>query len=117
MLRGGVVAYATDVKAQLLGVDTGLLDRVGAVHPDVAMAMADGVRSRLQASWGVATTGVAGPDPQDGPPVGTVHIACVGPSGSRTASEMLPGTRAEIRTAAVSVALDLLLSCSREWDG
>jgi nicotinamide-nucleotide amidase len=117
VVRGGVIAYATDVKAQLLGVDRHLLERVGAVHPDVALAMAEGARSRLGAGWGLATTGVAGPDPQDGQPVGTVHVACVGPNGRRTESEMLSGSRAEIRQASVSLALDLLLACSREFAG
>ncbi|WP_396134545.1 CinA family protein [Cellulomonas sp. ATA003] len=66
VLRGGVVAYATDLKAQLLGVDRALLARVGAVDPGVAGEMAQGVRARLGADVGLATTGVAGPDPQDG---------------------------------------------------
>src|SRR5580704_15070255 len=73
--RGGVVAYATELKAQLLGVDPGLLERHGPVYAPVAVAMADGVRNRLGATIGVATTGVAGPGPQDGQPAGTVHVA------------------------------------------
>jgi PncC family amidohydrolase len=79
VLRGGVVAYATDVKADLLGVDRDLLARHGAVHAGVAAAMAQGVARRLAATWGVATTGVAGPAEQDGQPVGTVHVAVNGP--------------------------------------
>ena len=75
MLRGGVVAYATDLKAALLDVDPALLDAAGPVHPDVAAQMARGVRSRLGADLGLATTGVAGPDPQDGHPPGEVHVA------------------------------------------
>jgi len=75
VVRGGVVAYMTDLKASLLGVDEALLARVGAVDPDVAAAMARGVAVRLGADYGLATTGVAGPDPQDGHPVGEVHIA------------------------------------------
>src|SRR5271170_1888146 len=73
--RGGLVTYATDLKATLLGVPPALLDRHGAVHPAVAAAMAEGVRHRLAAAVGAATTGVAGPDPQDGQPVGTVYVA------------------------------------------
>ena len=61
--RGGIVAYATELKTVLLGVPAGLLARHGPVHPDVAAAMAAGVRDRLGATWGLATTGVAGPDP------------------------------------------------------
>jgi PncC family amidohydrolase len=66
VLRGGVVAYATDLKHALLGVDADLLAERGAVDPDVALAMARGVAGRLGSTWAVATTGVAGPDPQDG---------------------------------------------------
>ena len=88
--RGGVVAYATDLKAALLGVPAALLDRHGAVHPEVARAMADGVRSRLGATVGAATTGVAGPDPQDGQPVGTVYIAV---SAGGDTSVRVPGAR------------------------
>ncbi len=77
--RGGVVSYATELKASLLGVDAAMLARHGAVYPPVAAEMAAGVRTRLGASHGLATTGVAGPDPADGQPVGTVHIAVSDP--------------------------------------
>src|SRR5690348_17631019 len=73
VFRGAVVAYATELKAELLGVDAVMLRRHGAVYPAVAAAMAEGVRARLGATYGVATTGVAGPDPSDGQPVGTAH--------------------------------------------
>jgi nicotinamide-nucleotide amidase len=79
VVRGGVVSYATDLKHRLLGVDAGLLAANGPVDPDVATQMAHGVRERLGADWGVATTGVAGPDPQDGIAAGTVYIAVAGP--------------------------------------
>ncbi len=59
--RGGVVTYATELKAALLGVDPDMLARHGAVYAPVAAAMAAGVRERLGATYGVATTGVAGP--------------------------------------------------------
>ena len=107
--RGGVVAYATDLKAGLLGVDPDLLARVGAVHPDVAAQMAAGVRDRLQASYGLAATGVAGPDPQDGRAPGEVHLAAVGPAGVLPLTLQLTGDRAAIRTATVPAALTLLL--------
>jgi len=86
VFRGGVVAYATEVKASVLGVDAGLLERVGAVDPDVADEMAYGVARLLGADYGLATTGVAGPDPQDGQPVGTVWISVVGPEGAQAAT-------------------------------
>ncbi len=79
--RGGLVVYATDLKAALAEVPQELLERHGAVHPDVAAALAAGVRRRLGASWGLGLTGVAGPDPQDGQPVGTVHIGVAAPLG------------------------------------
>ena len=76
VLRGGVVAYATDLKVGLLGVDRAALARTGPVDPQVAVAMAQGVRERLAATWGVSTTGVAGPDGgSEKKPVGTVVFA------------------------------------------
>src|ERR1700729_3739333 len=66
--RGGVVAYATDLKAAVLGVPDDLLQLRGAVDPDVAEAMAQGARARLGTTVGISTTGVAGPDPADGKP-------------------------------------------------
>lgn len=115
VLRGAVVAYATDVKRDLLGVDEALLTRHGAVHPDVARAMARGVRALLLADVGVATTGVAGPDAQDGQPPGTVHVAVCGPRRcvvrSATREEALAtGGRDEVRRWARDAALGLLLS-------
>ncbi len=92
VFRGGIVAYATDLKSALLDVPAGLLERYGAVHADVASAMAEGVRRRLDATFGVATTGVAGPDPADGQPVGTVHIAASGQL-STVRQDAVPGWR------------------------
>jgi len=107
--RGGVVAYATELKARLLGVDARLLARYGAVHPQVAAGMADGVRSRLAATFGLATTGVAGPDPQDGQPVGTVHIAVSAADDTVVRTIALSGDRDQIRRLTVEHALGLLL--------
>lgn len=112
VVRGGVVAYATELKASLLGVDEELLAARGAVDADVAKQMAAGARRVLGADWGVATTGVAGPDPQDGMPVGRVYVAVAGPPGSRESATVerhdLSGGRAAIRLAAVDAALALL---------
>jgi nicotinamide-nucleotide amidase len=108
VFRGGVVAYATDLKATLLGVPQALLERYGAVHADVAAAMADGVRSRLGATFGIATTGVAGPDPADGQPVGTVHIAATGQLSAARRSLSLAGDRRSIRDQTVAQSLQLL---------
>jgi nicotinamide-nucleotide amidase len=110
VLRGGVVAYATDLKRALLGVDTVLLDRWGAVHPEVAGQMARGVRDRLGADVGLATTGVAGPGPQDGHPPGEVHVAVAWPGGTRVRSLRLAGDRAAIRAAACRAVLACAVS-------
>lgn len=108
VLRGGIVAYATDLKAELLGVDAALLARRGAVDPDVAEHMASGVRARLNATYGVSTTGVAGPDPQDGQPVGTVYIAVSSPARTSHTRVHLEGDRQRIRTSAVVEAIEFL---------
>ncbi|GAA5053885.1 nicotinamide-nucleotide amidase [Thermocatellispora tengchongensis] len=109
--RGGVVAYATDLKERLLGVPADLLAREGAVHPDVAAAMAAGVRALAGATYGLAVTGVAGPDPQDGRPVGTVHVAACGPGGEISHRDVrLSGSREQIRVKTVKEAVDLLLA-------
>ncbi|URM89384.1 CinA family protein [Streptomyces sp. MRC013] len=113
VFRGSVTAYATPLKRDLLGVDGDLLERRGAVDAEVALQMARGVRSRLGAGWGVATTGVAGPDPQDGRPVGTVYVAVCGPPGGAAeegtvAALRLNGDRAEIRRGSVRNVLELL---------
>ena len=106
VLRGGVVAYATDLKASVLGVDGDLLAREGAVHPLVAEQMAAGVARLADASVGLATTGVAGPDPQDGRPVGTVFVAVQVDGRSTVRRLALDGDRAAIRAAAVDRAID-----------
>ncbi|RSS46759.1 CinA family protein [Streptomyces sp. WAC08241] len=126
--RGSVTAYATALKHELLGVDGKLLAERGAVDPEVASQMAAGVRARLGADWGIATTGVAGPDPQDGQPVGTVYVAVAGPDGTggETARTGVPtgavagarlgkvvplrlnGDRGEIRRESVRIVLALL---------
>jgi nicotinamide-nucleotide amidase len=114
VFRGGVVAYATDLKASLLGVPATLLARHGAVHPEVAAAMADGARQQLAAAVGVATTGVAGPDPADGQPVGTVHIAASAKGRVVSRALALSGDRDEIRMATVEHALGLMMGILQE---
>lgn len=118
-LLGAVVAYATPVKHTLLGVDADLLDTHGAVHPEVARQMADGVRRTVSvngraADVGVSTTGIAGPESPDGQPVGTVHIAVVTPTASVSESHVFPGDRAQIRAQTVEAAITLLRRIVRE---
>ena len=116
VVRGGVIAYATEVKTALLGVPADLLARHGAVDPDVAAAMADGVRERLGATYGAATTGVAGPGPAEGKPQGTVFVAVQGPGGPARAGLQLVGDRQEVREKSVLSVLSLLVSALREDD-
>jgi len=111
--RGGVVVYATELKAVLAGVPERLLAKHGPVSGPVAEAMAAGVRGRLGATYGVALTGVAGPDPQDGVPAGTVYVAVAGPEGTQVRRVCLPGDRAEVRSGAVRAALNLLAGTLR----
>jgi nicotinamide-nucleotide amidase len=105
VLRGGVVAYATDLKAALLGVDAALLAAHGAVDPRVVEQMAHGVRRLLGADVGLATTGVAGPGSQDGHPPGEVHLAVATPDGVRLESLRLGGDRAAVRAGACRAVL------------
>jgi nicotinamide-nucleotide amidase len=113
-VRGGVVAYATELKAELLGVPADLLELHGAVDGGVAEAMAEGVRDRLSATTGVATTGVAGPDPAEGKPVGMVFVAVAGPGGLASRQLALTGGREEIRAATVESVLSLLIGALQE---
>lgn len=106
--RGGLVVYATELKGTLAGVPTDLLSERGPVDPDVAAALAEGGRQRCGADWGVATTGVAGPEPQDGKPVGLVYVAVAGPNGGEVRQLDLDGGRNHVRAAAVVEALRLL---------
>ena len=107
---GGVVVYATSLKHSLLGVDQRLLDVEGPVHPEVARQLAEGVRERLAvggrpADIGIATTGVAGPDPQGGRPVGTVFVGLATAAATHVVELSLEGTRSEIRERVVLESL------------
>ncbi len=109
VLRGGVVAYATDVKVSVLGVDADLVAEHGAVHADVAEQMAVGVARLLGSDIGVACTGVAGPDPQDGQPPGQVFIAVATASGTRVHDLTVAGDRERVRAGTVEHALGMVL--------
>jgi nicotinamide-nucleotide amidase len=114
VFRGAIVAYATSLKNVLLGVPAGLLAEHGPVHPDVATAMAAGVCDRLGATYGLATTGVAGPGPADGHPAGTVFVAVRGPAGLVVEELRLPGERPDVRAGAVRGVLSLLATRLQE---
>jgi nicotinamide-nucleotide amidase len=113
VVLGAVVAYNTELKHTLLGVSADVLALHGAVHPDVAAQMALGVRERLSvggqpAAIGISTTGVAGPDPQDGKPVGMVYLGFAIASEVRTRQLQLSGSREAIRAAVVYESLSEL---------
>ncbi|KAK4096641.1 hypothetical protein N658DRAFT_501330 [Parathielavia hyrcaniae] len=113
VFRGGVVSYATELKRELLGVDAALIAREGVIHGEVAAQMAHGARQvtsfadeDTMTNWGVGTTGVAGPDLQDGKPAGTVFIGVVGGDNTRVYGPFqFPGSREQVREAAVLEAL------------
>jgi nicotinamide-nucleotide amidase len=116
VVRGSVTSYATDVKGSVLGVDDFLLRSGGPVQAEVARQMAHGVRRLMGATHGIATTGVAGPDPQVGVPVGRVFIAvgwddAPGMPVDEVRLLDLSGDRAAIREQTVVAVLDLLASC------
>jgi competence/damage-inducible protein CinA-like protein len=114
-VAGGVVAYSNEAKAELLGVDPGLIEAHGAVSEPVAEAMAVGALQRFGADTAVATTGIAGPaggTPEK--PVGTVcFTVMLGPPGSEgrkhTRTLRLPGNRSDVRERSTTVAMHLLL--------
>lgn len=108
--RGGLITYATALKAALAGVDEATLAEVGPVAAQTAAEMAVGAANRCGADWGLSVTGVAGPTPQDGHPVGQVFVGLAGPGGHvRTVELGLTGGRAAIRDQSAEGALRLLL--------
>jgi PncC family amidohydrolase len=114
VVRGGVVAYASDLKVALLGVSPSIVGDYGVVSAECAKAMAEGVRERLDATYGIATTGVAGPGEQEGKPVGRVFVAVAGGSGPAEVEELsLSGDRDQIRDATVTHALEFILRVLR----
>ncbi|MEO6115321.1 MAG: CinA family protein [Pseudolysinimonas sp.] len=119
VVRGGVVAYATELKTSLLGVDAELLATKSPIDPEVARQMADGVRRRLghdgvPADIGLATTGVAGPEQQDGHPVGEVWLGLAIGDHLEAHGLTLGGDRESIRAATVSESLRYLLEHLRD---
>ena len=107
---GGVISYATRLKGTLAGVDRGTLAELGPVSGRTAAEMARGVAELCTADWGLATTGVAGPDDQHGHPVGQVFVAVSHDAGAllRVEELSLDGDRAAIRRQAAAAALGLL---------
>ncbi|MGH3368015.1 MAG: CinA family protein [Nocardioidaceae bacterium] len=108
VFRGGVIAYATGVKRSTLGVPDQLVRSAGVVSSEMAEAMAAAVRERLDSTYALSSTGVAGPDRQEGKPPGTVHVAVAGPGANEVLALALTGDRHTIRRAACEAAIDLL---------
>jgi nicotinamide-nucleotide amidase len=105
---GGVVSYATEVKKSVLGVPQEVVDEHGVVSAQCARAMAEGARRLLGAAYGVSTTGVAGPDTQEGKPPGTVYVGLAGPEETSVVPLDLEGDRGEITAATVLSAVEAL---------
>lgn len=114
---GSVVSYATRVKESVLGVPHEVVETHGVVSRACAEAMAAGVRTLLDTTHAIATTGVAGPDLQEGKPVGTVWVAVAAPDGVRSALLSLEGGRNEIREATCREAISLLGGILRREQG
>lgn len=111
---GGVVSYATEAKIEVLGVDPGLVERHGVVSAECARAMARGARVLMRSTYAVSTTGVAGPDDQEGKPPGTVYVGVAGPRGDSALALDLVGGRSAIQDRTCSEALSALAGIIRE---
>lgn len=108
VLRGGLVTYTEATKITLAGVARQLLAEVGPVAAPTARALAVGAHERCGATWGVGVTGVAGPEPHGGHPVGTVFVGLTGPVDTEVIELTLSGSRWDIRLAAVHHAISRL---------
>jgi nicotinamide-nucleotide amidase len=116
-MAGGVVAYSNEAKAELLGVDPGLIEQRGAVSPEVAQAMAEGAQRRFEADTAVAITGVAGPGGgTEDKPVGYVCWCVIGPERTLARDVRIPGDRNEIRDRSTTVGMHLLRRVLRGED-
>lgn len=108
-VRGGLVVYSNEAKTALAGVPVELIDTVGAVSAEVARALAEGARDRLDADVGVGITGIAGPGgATPDKPVGLVHLCVLTPRGTLAREVVLPGDRSDVRARAVTLAMHML---------
>ena len=107
-LRGGVTAYTATAKTELLGLDPDWLQEVGTVSEACAAGLAESVRQRLKATWGLGICGNAGPDAEGDQPVGAVYLAIAGPGGTAVKAHVMAGDRADIQLRATALGLDLL---------
>lgn len=105
---GGVTAYSLGAKTALLGLPEALLLEEGTVSEAASRGMAESVREKLGATWGLGLTGNAGPGTERGAPLGAVHLALAGPKGTVSKALSIPGDRADVQLRAAGQALDLL---------
>ena len=110
VVRGGLITYQTDTKPLLAGVDAALIEKKGVVSAEVAAAMAEGARNRLDADIAVSATGMASPGEPDEPPAGTVFVGVASAKETRTIPLTLTGTRAEIRQKTVETAIEAIIA-------
>ena len=111
VLRGGLIVYSTQLKHDLAGVPSKVLARHGAVSAETARALALGAAQRCDADVGVGLTGVAGPEPQEGRPVGTVHVGLSVPGREPWSVTLsLAGDRSRVRRSACEAALQLIVA-------
>ena len=105
---GGVVSYATEVKQNVLGVSEDVIEKHGVVSAECAREMARGIRGLMGSTYGVSTTGVAGPAEQEGKEPGTVYVGVSGPTGEFTVALDLSGDRGTITDTTCQEALSAL---------
>jgi nicotinamide-nucleotide amidase len=106
---GGVVCYSNELKTAWADVPAELIAAKGAVSPEVAVALAEGIRRRVRSTLGVGITGIAGPGGgSDEKPVGTVHVAVANAGGIKERAVRFPGDRESIRWQASQLALDMV---------
>jgi len=103
---GGLTAYRDEIKISHLDIDPALIEKHTVISEEVAVAMAKGANKSFGTTWAIGTTGVAGPDEQDGQPVGTVYIAIAGAKGPKVWAHVFSGDRAEIRKQTVVAAFE-----------
>lgn len=104
VFMGGIIAYTNEVKINILGIDAAMIDQYSVVSEEVANAMADAVREKFGTTWGIATTGIAGPGDHQGISEGTVWISIRGPI-NQTVQLQLDSGREAVRTGAISSAI------------
>jgi PncC family amidohydrolase len=107
---GGVVTYATELKASVLDVPSEVIEQDGVVSASCAEAMATGVRKLTGSTFGVSTTGVAGPDEQEGKPAGTVFVGISGPGVLEAVPLHVDGDRTAVQDESCVRALEALVA-------